>query len=738
MIELKGNIEKIIFNDDDFYIFLLNDSDTQKTYKCKGNITTVNVTKNNNISVIGDYEIHKKYGKTLVVKSARPVIVHTREGIREYLMKNIYGIGKVYATKIVNTFGDDAFDIIKDEPEKLAQISGISKRKAEKISDQFMGMSLTREEQMMFIEYGLTDAQVGKIKKKFKNNYKEILVRDPYKLIGIIDKVNFKVADKIAMLNGISKDSPIRIKALTKNELLRFAKMDGHTKYPYDKFISVTSETLGTSPEYLKKQLEDIAKNSEIIIENDYIALSSLYRMEQNIATRLSYNLDKKKINRNNVIDKIKSIEKSKNIELDKTQREAVFKAVTNNTSVITGGPGVGKTTILKIIISYLVEYNEDTVVLAAPTGKAAKRITEQTKHDASTIHRLLGIGPKSTDDSLLLVDGGSDEKVDASCIIIDEMSMVDVPLMNTLVMSIADDTRLILVGDVDQLPSVGAGSVLKDIIDSNNVPVTKLTKVHRQAEKSHIITNAHKINGQKYIDWNKKERDFFLLEQSSAYYGINWILDLYTNILPKQFKIAPTDIQILCPMKRGDLGVHSLNNYIQDKINPKNSSKEEISINDNTFREGDKIIHVKNNYGIEWTTKKGTKGSGIFNGEIGYIKKIDKNIKTIYIEYDNDKTAVYEDEDIEDITLAYAITVHKSQGSEFSVVIIPIVQGGPPLLYNKNLLYTAVTRAKDCVCLVGKQEVANMMTHNEQSNKRYTGLKEQFQKISVQEKYVS
>lgn len=749
-MEFKGKVVNITCHKDDgwgvYYIF-----DGRETHKVTGTINRVSI--GDYLYVVGDKEFNR-FGEQIKAKMLRQELPSNVGAFAEYLKNTICGIGNITASLIVNAFKEKTFDVIANEPEKLAQLRGISKKKAEDISAQFVMNNSSREEQMFFINLGISETYAGKIKEKYQNEYKAKIEENPYQLIKDIDGIGFAKADSIASKLGIKKDSPFRLKAGIEYTLDDIS-VRGNIYYPKDMLVNRASYLLKVSADKIATNLEEMIADGEIVDENGRIYLPKVYKTELNLvkelANILGYKRNTGKTNAT-VIKEIKAIEKANGVELDESQEEAVLNAIQNNITVITGGPGTGKTTTLNVFIQYIEEYeaNPNEIVLCAPTGRAVKRMQEQTHRSSSTIHRLLagamraleekdkkkgreeeeelGYGSLFPSYSSSYYDDDEDEEEDynplanANTIIIDEMSMVDQQLMSSFIHFVELGTRLVFVGDVDQLPSVGAGTVLKDLINSETMPVARLTKIHRQANDSHIIWNAHKINNGELIDLKTKNDDFFFAERKSAESTIVTIKQLLMERIPARYNVDKFDIQVLAPMRKGELGVTNLNNIIQEFMNPPALDKEEIKVGDTTFREGDKVIHIKNDYNIWW--KKGKKeGLGIFNGEIGKIIKIDKQEDEYQIEYEG-RIALYNKEDLKEIELAYATTIHKSQGSEYPAIIIPLLSGGGDF-YTRNLLYTAVTRAKDCVAILGNNEVVHQMIKNNKSQVRYTYLSE-------------
>lgn len=723
-VSYTGEVSRIIYRKEEngWTVFVLEYDDHALCTSCTCVGTTSEIKEHDFVTVTGEWIRHKDYGKQLkayeIIKT-----LPTKMGDIEKFLTTIDGIGKTTAKKIVAKYGTDTFRVLENECTRISCISGISVRKAESIGKAFKNTMSSKEDQLFFIKLGITVEQAKEIKKIFGEKFKSQIIDNPYQLISKIRGIGFLKADKIAESVGIRKDSPFRIQTGILHYLESLALQKGHLYYPKEMLVEEASNFLEVEHGLIEEELVDLISQSAAINDNGNIYLSKYYQMEIRCAKRVIELLESgsgSDVDR--IIKNIKVVEKELHVELDETQRDAVCESIKNNFLVITGGPGVGKTTTLNIIIKYLQKYETKEIVLLAPTGRAAKRMAEQTKEEASTIHRMIGIG---TTDEI--------DDIETDVIIIDEMSMVDISLFDKLLEHVMDGTKLILVGDVDQIPSVGPGLVLKDLINSEVVPVARLTKIHRQATENHIISNAHKINKAELIELDSKNTDFFFLNRSDEEKAIETIKLLYTKIYPENMHVKSTDIQILTPMKKGELGTENLNRIIQATVNKKDGQKNEIEKHNTIFREGDKVMHIKNNYSLEWRQKNDNGmifGTGVFNGDMGFIKKIDVPNKKVDVEYDDGKTTTYDFDGLDELMLAYAITIHKSQGSEYPVVILPVVKNGIPSLFNKNVLYTAVTRAKQSVCLVGNKKPVYCMISNTQAEKRYTSLAERLKKL--------
>jgi exodeoxyribonuclease V alpha subunit len=631
------------------------------------------------------------------------------------------------AARIVRRFKEDTFRIIEEEPERLAEVKGISERKAMEIASQVNEKRDLRQAMIFLQQFGITMNLAVKIYNKYGQEVYGILKENPYRLADDIEGVGFRTADDIAAKAGIRTDSDFRVRSGILYTLLQ-ASGEGHTFLPQEELTAKTSELLGIDKDIIEKNYMDLSIERKIIMkqsgEQTQIYSASFYYMEANTATMLreldiAYDVADAEIEQ-----RIHNIEKQTGMQLDEHQVQAVKEAVRNGLLIITGGPGTGKTTTINTIIRYFEMEGMD-IFLAAPTGRAAKRMSETTGFEARTIHRMLELNGGMEGSAGF--ERNETNPLETDLVIIDEMSMVDITLMNSLLKAIAPGTRLILVGDINQLPSVGPGSVLKDIIQSEAFNVVMLTKIFRQASTSDIIVNAHKINRGEEVSLDNKSMDFFFLKRYEADIIINVVLQLVKQKLPKFVDATPYDIQVLTPMRKGLLGVERLNGILQQYLNPPDKSKREKEHGDMVFREGDKVMQTKNNYQLEWEicTKFGLtvdKGMGIFNGDMGIITEINDFAETMTVEFDEGRKVEYSYKLLDELELAYAITIHKSQGSEYPAVVIPLLNG-PSMLMNRNLLYTAVTRARKCVTLVGNDATFNQMIQNTSQQKRYSGL---------------
>lgn len=726
MEKLAGYVEHIIYRNTDNGYTVLNLVSGEDEITCVGIFSTI--AEGENIEATGDYTDHPTYGTQFKVVSFEEKAPEDQEAIERYLGSGaIKGIGLAMAARIVRRFKEDTFRIIEEEPERLVEVKGISERKAMEIASQVNEKRDLRQAMIFLQQFGITMNLAVKIYNKYGQEVYGILKENPYRLADDIEGVGFRTADDIAAKAGIRTDSDFRVRSGILYTLLQ-ASGEGHTFLPQEELTAKTSELLGIDKEIIEKNYMDLSIDRKIIMkqsgEQVQIYSSSFYYMEANTATMLreldiTYDVADAEIEQ-----RIHNIEKQTGMQLDEHQVQAVKEAVRNGLLIITGGPGTGKTTTINTIIRYF-EIEGMDIFLAAPTGRAAKRMSETTGFEARTIHRMLELNGGMEGSAGF--ERNETNPLETDVVIIDEMSMVDITLMNSLLKAIAPGTRLILVGDINQLPSVGPGSVLKDIIQSEAFNVVMLTKIFRQASTSDIIVNAHKINRGEEVSLDNKSMDFFFLKRYEADIIINVVLQLVKQKLPKFVDATPYDIQVLTPMRKGLLGVERLNGILQQYLNPPDKSKREKEHGDMVFREGDKVMQTKNNYQLEWEirTKFGLtvdKGMGIFNGDMGIIIEINDFAETMTVEFDEGRKVEYSYKLLDELELAYAITIHKSQGSEYPAVVIPLLSG-PSMLMNRNLLYTAVTRARKCVTLVGNDTTFNQMIQNTSQQKRYSGL---------------
>lgn len=682
------------------------------------------------VTLTGQWTFHQDYGPQFKVEFFEKDMPSEVNDILKYLASgSIKGVRMITAQKIVDMFGEDTLKILETQPEKLAKIQGISKKKALEIGEEYIKQQGVRNIVMYLQKFGITPASAVKVYKRYGSEAVEIVKDNPYVLSETVYNIGFKTVDKIALEMGVQPNAVIRIEAAIKH-ILNNATMSGHTYLPKNFLLEEVCRFLNISSQEAENTLVKMIFESKLKNEIDdnntqNIYLPKLYEAEFYVATKIK-KISKNKTDNNDIdIEKIiKEVEKQNKITLAEHQKSAVYCAMEKGSTVITGGPGTGKTTIINTIIQIMYKLDQK-VMLAAPTGRAAKRMTEVCGVESKTIHRLLESTFSEADDNMRF-SKNEENPLDCDLLIIDEMSMVDILLMQALLKALKAHTRLIMVGDSDQLPSVGAGNVLHDIINSGVVSTVSLTEIFRQAKESAIVVNAHKINHGEYPEFNKEGTDFFLVKRDNAIDISSSIIDLFIKRLPKAYRYNPLyQIQILSPTRKGITGVTELNNALQKVINPPDKKKREKAFKNIIFREGDKVMQTRNNYDMEWTKLDNHEetGFGIFNGDIGYIHHIDKEMESATIVFD-DRLCIYEFAKMEDLDLAYAVTVHKSQGSEFDAVIMPMYPCAP-MLQNRSLFYTAVTRAKKLVVLVGRESCIQDMINNKNEQIRYTGLEQ-------------
>lgn len=725
---INGYVDHIIFrNNDNGYTVMVMICDEEEL-TCVGVFS--DIAEGECIEAKGEYTDHPTYGRQFAVKSFEEKAPQDALAIERYLGSGaIKGIGIALAARIVRRFKEDTFRIIEEEPERLAEVKGISQRKAMEIADQVNEKRDLRQAMIFLQQYGISTTLAVKIYNTYGQEVYSILKENPYRMADDVDGVGFRTADEIASRVGIRTDSDFRIRSGIQYALLQ-ASNEGNTYLPMPELTQRASALLEIEPEYIEKHYMNLAMDRKIIMRQvddvTQIYASAFFYMEANTATMLK-NLDASfDVTDIEIEARLRQIEKQTKMDLDEHQVEAVKEAVRNGVLVITGGPGTGKTTTINTIIKYFESEGMD-IFLAAPTGRAAKRMSETTGFEARTIHRMLELNGGVEGNAGF--ERNEQNPLETDVIIIDEMSMVDISLMYSLLKAIVAGTRLILVGDVNQLPSVGPGNVLKDIIDSGLFHTVMLTKIFRQASTSDIIVNAHKINRGEPVELDNKSMDFFFLKRYDADKIINVTLQLILQKLPKFVGASMMDIQVLTPMRKGLLGVERLNTVLQMYLNPPDKRKKEKEHGTTLFREGDKVMQIKNNYQLEWEirSKYGLcidKGTGVFNGDTGIIEEINDFAETVTVCFDEGRMVEYPYKLLEELELAYAVTIHKSQGSEYPAVVIPLLSG-PRMLMNRNLLYTAVTRAKKCVTIVGNDTTFEQMIANNSQLKRYSGLRD-------------
>ena len=723
---LEGYVEHIVYRNSDNGYTVLNLVSGDEEITCVGMLPLL--AEGELIQAQGRYTEHATYGEQFRIESYQEKAPEDRLAIERYLGSGaIRGVGSALAARIVRRFKEDTFRIIEMEPERLAEIKGISERKAREIAQQVEEKKDMREAMIFLQQYSISSALAMKIYKRYGNEIYRVIRENPYRMADDIEGVGFHMADEIAKRAGIHTDSDFRIRSGI-FYILQQASMEGHIYLPREEVIRRTADLLGINLGSMDNYLADLAIDRKLVIreEQDEVRVYAAvyYHLELNTAKMLHDLNVTGEIDKEKILEKIQKIEKKNQTVLDEMQREAIIQAVRCGLTVITGGPGTGKTTTINTMISFFMEEGLE-IALAAPTGRAAKRMTEATGYEARTIHRLLEVagGP----DSGSAFGRNADNPLETDVIIVDEMSMVDIHLMYALLSALVVGTRLVMVGDVNQLPSVGPGSVLKDIIHSGQCQVVRLTRIFRQASESDIVINAHKINRGEHMELTNKSRDFFFLKRYDANVIISIAIQLVRDKMPRYVGAEQSEIQVLTPTRKGLLGVERLNRILQEYLNPKDASKAEYLRGENLFREGDKVMQIRNNYQIEWEIrgKHGMpveRGTGVFNGDMGIVREINEYTEKLTVEFDEYRFVEYPFAGLEELELAYAVTIHKSQGSEYPAVVIPLLPG-PRMLMNRNLLYTAVTRAKSCVTLVGDPDVFYQMIDNTLEQRRYTTL---------------
>ena len=735
---VTGYIDHIIFRNEDngYTVMVLKGVKDEDELTCVGTFPVI--TQGASIEAEGSFIQHPVYGKQFQAVRLTEKMPEDAMAMERYLGSGaIKGIGAALAGRIVRHFGSDTLRIVEEEPERLAEIKGISEKKAHKIAIQIAEKSEMRKVMMFLQKYGISLNLGAKIYQKYGDSVYSVLQENPYRLADDISGVGFKIADEIAYRIGIHTDSDYRIKSGLSYTLLQ-AGGEGHVYLPKEELFKRAEQLLGVDASYMEKHLVDLSMERKIIQKEEkgqvLVYPAQYYYLELNTARMLreldiDCPEDEERVER-----RISQIQKETGTVLDEMQEKAVKEAAGHGLLVLTGGPGTGKTTTINAIIRFF-ESEGAELRLAAPTGRAAKRMTEATGYEAQTIHRMLELTGMPEDDregQPVHFERNAENPLEADVIIIDEMSMVDIHLMHSLLMAVTPGTRLILVGDENQLPSVGPGNVLRDIIRSGQFPVVELKKIFRQASESDIVVNAHKINRGEQVEINNKSRDFFFLKRYDADIIIRVVIALIQEKLPKYVEAKPFEIQVLTPMRKGLLGVERLNQILQRYLNPPDPSKKEKEIGQGLFREGDKVMQIRNNYQLEWEVRGRygipvDKGVGVFNGDTGIIRMINEFAELAEVEFEDGRYVQYTFKQLDELELAYAVTIHKSQGSEYPAVIIPILSG-PRMLMNRNLLYTAVTRARKCVTVVGSEETFREMINNEKQQRRYSSLDRRIQ----------
>ncbi len=691
------------------------------------------VSVGDTVEVTGEYTDHPRFGIQLKVSSYKIIPPADSQAMERYLASGaVSGVGEKLASRIVSRFGDDTFRIIEEEPERLAEIKGISKRKAMEIAVAMEEKKDLRDAMVVMQGLGISQTMAVRIYDNYGPEYVKVLRTNPYKLAEDIRGIGFRTADEIAFKEGMDPASEDRCKAALMY-VLSESSAEGHCYLPEEMLVRMTSELLGEEHADVPAALGELVHAGKLKKDKDRIYLPAFYFAELSCARMLAEKnipmmkdlpgIDEK-IERD-----IKKIAAANGMQIDPLQISAVRECVRNGLFILTGGPGTGKTTTINMIIRYFLDQGLE-IVLAAPTGRAAKRMTETTGYEAATIHRLLGVASIQDDaGSTVIFQKNAEEPIEADVIIIDEMSMVDIMLFKALLSAVPAASRLILVGDASQLPSVGPGTVLSDICACPSFKVVKLEKIFRQDETSNIVINAHKIDRGEHIELSSTVKDFIFLERDDSNVikqTIGWMI---SDKLPSYVGCGPFDVQVLTPMKKGALGVYELNRFLQQVLNPASPQKNEYLYGDTLFREGDKVMQTKNDYQLEWTTDEALSslaqsGSGVFNGDLGRIRRIDEASRSITVLFDDGRVVKYPFSELDELDLSYAMTIHKSQGSEYPAVIIPILDPSAPLVY-RNLLYTGITRAKSCVVLLGSSATIHRMTDNRGTNERFSSFAE-------------
>ncbi len=745
MDTVKGFIEHIIFRNVENGYTVLNLVDGEDEITCVGIFQTAD--QGETIEAQGEYITHAVYGEQFKIERYKIVPPDDAAGIERYLGSGaVKGVGAALAARIVKKFGADTYRIIEEEPERLAEIKGISDRKAREIAAALYEKRDAREAMSFLQKYGISNTLAFRIYEAYGARVYGILKENPYQLAEDVHGIGFKIADEIAAKIGIHTDSDFRIRSGLLYTLM-LAAAEGHCYLPQSILLKKAGELLGLEPALMEPQLGNLAMDKKLVMkmpapgeEECRVYASTYYYAELNCA-RMLHDLNVRAeeeqflpAQEQGIGEKIDRLAQELEIELDALQKKSVLESVRNGIFILSGGPGTGKTTTINVIIRYFLAEGMD-IYLAAPTGRAAKRMTEATGYESRTIHRMLELsGEVSGESRAARFERNEGNPLEADVIIVDEMSMVDIFLFQALLKAVTVGTRLIMVGDVNQLPSVGPGQVLQDIMNSGRFPTVVLEKIFRQAGESDIVWNAHRIHAGEELALDNKSRDFFFLERNDTNVIYKHMIQLITEKLPSYVEAQPYDIQVLTPMRKGKLGVETLNGILQRYLNPASAEKKEYTSGETLFRENDKVMQIKNNYQLEWeiVSRYGIpidKGTGIFNGDIGIIRQINDYAHEVVVEFDEHRRVTYAYAQLDEIELAYAVTIHKSQGSEYPAVIMPLLTG-PKMLFNRNLLYTGVTRAKNCVTILGSRRTVQEMVDNNYQNRRYTGLAERIREL--------
>lgn len=746
MENVSGYIDHIIYRNETNGYTVLQLTTKEEEVICVGSFRGAG--QGDHVKLTGTFVEHNVYGSQFKVSAVEILQPEDAVAMERYLASGaLKGVGPALASRIVKQFGDDTFRIMEEEPERLSEVKGISEHKAREISAQMEEKKELREAMVFLQNYGISNNLAIKIYNTYGPLTYSVLKENPYRLAEDVAGVGFKIADEIASKSGIRVDSEYRVRSGILYTLLQ-ASAEGHMYLPKEELLQKTAVLLGLDRENMDVQLSNLAMERKVVLKEQRVYASNYYYAELNTAKMLHdlnismttgltlSDLDKNELDlqRKELSQQIRRIEEQLQIELDELQREAVFQSICNAILILSGGPGTGKTTTINTMIHYFEAEGMD-IFLAAPTGRAAKRMTEATGYEAKTIHRMLELnGASMQDGSPAKFERNEENPLEADVIIIDEMSMVDIFLFQSLLKAVSVGTRLILVGDFAQLPSVGPGQVLRDLINVHAFPTVILQKIFRQAEESDIVMNAHRINRGEHLILDNKSRDFFFLERNDVQVIYKHMIQLISDKMPRYVKAQPYDIQVLTPMRKGALGVETLNQILQQYLNPPSSDKKEHLSGSCLFREGDKVMQVRNNYQLEWEILSRyqipiDKGTGVFNGDMGVIREINEYAQVLIVEFDEMRRVTYPYSLLDELELAYAITIHKAQGSEYPAVVMPLLNG-PKLLFNRNLLYTGVTRARSCVTILGSSAVLQEMIDNVSESRRYTSLDEQIRQF--------
>lgn len=741
MESLKGYVDHVLFQNTENGYTVLSLLVDGKEQVCVGHC--MGLSQGETIEALGEYEMHPSYGKQFRISEYSVTIPTDAVGMERYLGSGaIKGVGETLAHRIVKKFGNETFRIIEEEPERLAEIKGISLRMAQNVALQMEEKKDLRDAMIYLSGFGISNHLAVKIYEKYQVEIYRVIRENPYQLAEDVNGVGFRVADEIAAKVGIRADSDYRIRCGI-FYVLQSATMEGHVYLPVELLQDRATELLGVSRDAALLQMESMVMDRKLVIKGEAVFLSAYYYAELSCAKML-HELNVSMMpegllpSQEAALDKrLEQLAKKQGLELDELQMHAVKECIRNGLFILTGGPGTGKTTTINMIIRYFEAEGLD-IFLAAPTGRAAKRMTETTGFEARTIHRLLELNSALSEDDghKVSFERNEENPLEADVVIIDETSMVDIKIFQALLKAIVPGTRLILVGDASQLPSVGPGQVLKDLLNSRCFPGVVLQKIYRQDEAGDIVMNAHRINRGEEIRMDNHSKDFFVLERKDPNVIYKHMIQLIRDKLPGYVKATSFDVQVLTPMRKGALGCETLNGILQTYLNPPAPSKKEHVSGENVYREGDKVMQVRNNYQLEWEIVGNynvviDKGMGVFNGDMGRIREINEAASTLIVEFDEGKRVSYPFSELDQLELSYAITIHKSQGSEYPAVILPLL-GGPRMLLTRNLLYTAVTRAKTCVTILGRGDVIREMIGNADENKRYTALADRIRELEA------